>query len=1153
MKKLIFIFFILFLFSIFSLVLAMPGSPPVSIDPDFDSVTVGTTGSISEETNTMTFDDGDGIPITLQQVRDATSGSTDDQTIDSLSLGGTTLSISLEDDGEASQTVDLAGLQDGANVATNLSEGTSTETTVDVNSSDGTNATLGSASTSRAGLLTKAKWDEIVANSLKATDTFAASTGANVGAKFSGTGAYIKKDGTSGDPSGSGDVTAAAVIGNDKIVTGDGGAKGVQEKPVAISDSGVIAINEEFTLPNTDGGAGTALLTNGSGAVTFVDVWTEAENTSAGYWTEGEFTTKIGAAYDTEAELAALFSAKQADLVVPSQVEAEAGTATDERVWTSERVGQAIAAQAGSGAGDVSKVGTPSNHDWGVWTGPGTLKGLALTSSMIVVTDSDGEPASGGVTTGELAELETIGASTLSEAQWAGLGGATTAGIALWDDADTSAQRTTLGLAIGVNVAAPTRKLDDFGTPDDNTTLNATTTYHGLCPKLGGGTTNFLRADGSWAVPSGAAHDVLTLGVSLSSIFSLTDQELGLTAWPTFNQNTSGTAANLSGIPALPDGTTATTQSASDNSTKLATTAYADAAGGGSGSLTTIKENDTGVGGADIITLDFLGADFDLAETPDTEIQVIIAAAILRDAEINSAANLETKANLGAYASDIMGCADQAALGALIPTLNQNTTGSAATLTILDNEATNENNAILFTSAGDLDGGNLGIESDGDLYYNPSTGVLYSAGGFGVAASTNPYSYYNETDGMDWWTGIDDTGNSFEWRNSETVGTSVQMELDEDGDLHLIGDLFITGSDADPSAAGQFRYDSTITGLSGGGLRWYESTLGVRLIVDLDTDPADDDYVVSYDADADKFYMKVDATGGTLATADISDVSVTQTEFAELETLGDSTISANQWAMLGGVEEGLTSTELNLLDGITTLSGSNTGDDDVPDAGDFAAATDLDLNGALVANAVDNAAMADNAIDTAELAADAVEGTKIADDQVDSEHYVAASIDNEHLADDAVGSAEIATDAVIMDGLDADGNFTSLTGNWRTTGIIQGRAMFATYSSAQILTFAANGGGVAQMTVAGEVTMWDATASNIGDFVTLWARDAEKIEVIPVSGDHFVLLNGTAITADYELDMVATAGTKITLMVTALNTWSIFSETATSVDGGVAD
>jgi hypothetical protein len=48
--------------------------------------------------------------------------------------------------------------------------------------------------------------------------------------------------------------------------------------------------------------------------------------------------------------------------------------------------------------------------------------------------------------------------------------------------------------------------------------------------------------------------------------------------FPTLNQNTTGTAANLSGTPALPNGVTATTQTAADNSTKLATTAYADAA-----------------------------------------------------------------------------------------------------------------------------------------------------------------------------------------------------------------------------------------------------------------------------------------------------------------------------------------------------------------------------------------------------------------------------------------------------------------------------------------------------------------------------------------------------------------------------------------------
>lgn len=47
-------------------------------------------------------------------------------------------------------------------------------------------------------------------------------------------------------------------------------------------------------------------------------------------------------------------------------------------------------------------------------------------------------------------------------------------------------------------------KLDDLAAPDDTTDLNATTDKHGLLAKLGGGTTNYLRADGSWATPPGS-------------------------------------------------------------------------------------------------------------------------------------------------------------------------------------------------------------------------------------------------------------------------------------------------------------------------------------------------------------------------------------------------------------------------------------------------------------------------------------------------------------------------------------------------------------------------------------------------------------------------------------------------------------------------
>lgn len=126
-------------------------------------------------------------------------------------------------------------------------------------------------------------------------------------------------------------------------------------------------------------------------------------------------------------------------------------------------------------------------------------------------------------------------------------------------------------------------------------------------------------------------------------------------------------------------------------------------------------------------------------------------------------------------------------------------------------------------------------------------------------------------------------------------------------------------------------------------------------------------------------------------------------------------------------------------------------------------------------------------------------------------------------------------------------------GSIEATGTLQGRMVFNSYATDTALTADSNNSAVVQLTVAGEATMWDCEAANVGDFVMLWARDAEKIEVVPASGDHFNLFAGTTLTADYELDMAATAGTKVTLMCTADDTWSVYSETAACADGGVAD
>ena len=64
-------------------------------------------------------------------------------------------------------------------------------------------------------------------------------------------------------------------------------------------------------------------------------------------------------------------------------------------------------------------------------------------------------------------------------------------------------------------------KLDDFATPDDNTDLNATTSYHGLLPKLDGNTTHYLNGNGSWA------------------------STISLDSTPDSNQTTSGSTATM--------------------------------------------------------------------------------------------------------------------------------------------------------------------------------------------------------------------------------------------------------------------------------------------------------------------------------------------------------------------------------------------------------------------------------------------------------------------------------------------------------------------------------------------------------------------------------------------------------------------------------
>lgn len=92
------------------------------------------------------------------------------------------------------------------------------------------------------------------------------------------------------------------------------------------------------------------------------------------------------------------------------------------------------------------------------------------------------------------------------------------------------------------------------------------------------GTGGTLDATGTGTISATALNGTALSGLATGIVKNTTATGVPSIAvagdFPTLNQNTSGTAANLSGTPALPNGTTATTQAALDNTTKIATDAF---------------------------------------------------------------------------------------------------------------------------------------------------------------------------------------------------------------------------------------------------------------------------------------------------------------------------------------------------------------------------------------------------------------------------------------------------------------------------------------------------------------------------------------------------------------------------------------------------
>jgi len=168
-------------------------------------------------------------------------------------------------------------------------------------------------------------------------------------------------------------------------------------------------------------------------------------------------------------------------------------------------------------------------------------------------------------------------------------------------------------------------------------------------------------------------------------------------------------------------------------------------------------------------------------------------------------------------------------LGTITSSGYSGTAAIATAVTITDNESTDEDNAVIFTAGGDVDGGNLGLESDGNLTYNPSTGRLTAtqlAGTLQTAAQTNITSVGTIATGT--WEATDvavahgGTGASTLTANGALIGNGTSAITSVD--MGTKGDILIGDGSGNPSVLDVGTNDYILTAASGEttGVKWAE-------------------------------------------------------------------------------------------------------------------------------------------------------------------------------------------------------------------------------------------------------------------------------------------------------------------------------------------
>ena len=204
---------------------------------------------------------------------------------------------------------------------------------------------------------------------------------------------------------------------------------------------------------------------------------------------------------------------------------------------------------------------------------------------------------------------------------------------------------------------------------------------------------------------------------------------------------------------------------------------------------------------AGVLTLDS-GAAINIE--PASGSAILLDGTISIDAGVvTGATSITSTAFVGDITGDVTGTADVATV--------------ATTVTITDNESTNESNAVIFTAGGDVDGGNLGLESDGTLTYNPSTGKVTATGFIGTLTGNVTGDVTGNVTGNT--SGTAATVTTAAQTNITSLGTLTALQVDN---LNLNGNTFSsTNSDGDITISGNDGGSTVVAqhiDMSGGGI-----------------------------------------------------------------------------------------------------------------------------------------------------------------------------------------------------------------------------------------------------------------------------------------------------------------------------------------------